>query len=450
MKPRHWITLVTFALVSLVLIGYLASSGDESLGVSRDTLQFAFERQGLRFEALSPAENQPVIRGIPDDGRVLPMLILAGPTEDVKQAILIVDFETTSSSPSPVMDNMYLFSILLKEVFPEDYPVILNWINPYALAKALDQGLTRKSFGNVEVILIQEGLTGMLSIEPKGLQSDYITDDTLTQIGTPLPQIEPWDRSATTIVRENDGAEMVLVLEGEFLMGSTEAEVEDAEWSCLDSTGRSCLGNYDNETPQHTVYLDGFQIDRLEISNAQYRKCIVAGICQESAKYANDSDFNSSNQPAIVDWENANKYCEWVGARLPTEAEWEKAARGTEGLIYPWGNEWDETNVVPSYRYQKTTRVDSGPPSPYGTLNMVDNASEWVADWYARGYYAESPEYNPPGPEEGEDKVIRGRGTLWFPFSSEQYRTARRWHWLNHWVGNPQAGFRCAQNFSED
>ena len=127
-----------------------------------------------------------------------------------------------------------------------------------------------------------------------------------------------------TMISEKDGMELLPVPAGEFLMGSDPAVDKDAQ---------------DDEKPQHTVYLDTFWIDKTEVTNAQYQTCVSAGACSQS-EYADDSHFNAPNQPVVgVSWNDATAYCEWAGRRLPTEAEWEKAARGTDGRIYPWGND---------------------------------------------------------------------------------------------------------------
>ena len=208
-----------------------------------------------------------------------------------------------------------------------------------------------------------------------------------------------------TLKSSKDNADLVCVPAGEFLMGSTDSD-KDAQ---------------DNEKPQHKVDLDAFWIDRTEVTNAQYEKCVQAGQCTASS-YASDSKYNGDTQPVVgVTWNDATTYCEWAGRRLPTEAQWEKAARGTDGHLYPWGNQMatcDYAVVAVTYDSEtgcgkKTTwPVGSKPKgaSPYGALDMAGNVWEWVEDQYDAEYYANSPSKNPTGPSSGPDRLLRGFG----------------------------------------
>jgi formylglycine-generating enzyme required for sulfatase activity len=187
---------------------------------------------------------------------------------------------------------------------------------------------------------------------------------------------------------------MVGVPAGEFIMGSPAGE------------------GADDEHPQHTVSLDAFWIDRTEVTNAQYRGCLDAGACAKP-QYWGDSAYDADGQPVVgVVWNDAEAYCKWAGARLPTEAEWEKAARGTDGRVYPWGNE-DPTCERANYNTDcvgKPALTGSYPASasPYGALDMAGNVWEWVADWYAADTYGPSPQQNPTGPDSGDRRVLRG------------------------------------------
>lgn len=201
----------------------------------------------------------------------------------------------------------------------------------------------------------------------------------------------------TTRLREKDGMVMVYVPAGEFTMGSSEADL---------------LAD-DDEKPQHVVLLDAFWIDKTEVTNAQYRKCVEAGACQPSA-CADKPDYNADDQPVnCVDWEGAAAYAEWVGGRLPTEAEWEKAARGADRRIYPWGDKFDGSKLNgwsadDGYRFSAPVGSYATGASFYGGLDMAGNVWEWVADWYSQGYYEDSPDENPAGPRTGAMRVLRG------------------------------------------
>jgi formylglycine-generating enzyme required for sulfatase activity len=230
----------------------------------------------------------------------------------------------------------------------------------------------------------------------------------------------------------------VFVPAGEFIMGFSEGDTDA----------------FDSEKPQHTVYLDAYWIDRVETTNAAYSQCIEAGAC--AASHPSDSYSRASyfanpeydNYPVIyVSWADARAYCQWAGGRLPTEAEWEKAARGTDGRAYPWGYEppdCDRLNYTgPDGRcVGDTTAVGAYPTgaSPYGALDMAGNVAEWVADWYDEATYASSPVRNPTGPVSGQEHVIRGGS---WGVDKGDVRAAHRF-------GYPGAdviiGFRCARS----
>jgi formylglycine-generating enzyme required for sulfatase activity len=213
---------------------------------------------------------------------------------------------------------------------------------------------------------------------------------------------------------------MVYVPAGEFQMGSTDAQIEAAMALCVaaGSSQENCETWMNGELPAHMVVLDGFWIDRTEVTNAQYAQCVAAGACRVSS-YADDSRYNGATQPVVgVSWEEAAAYAAWVGGRLPTEAEWEYAARGPESLVYPWGNEW-ETGLANCREedcqdgYAMTAPVGSFPEgaSWVGAVDLAGNVWEWVADRY--GAYPSSRQVNPTGPASGASRVLRG-GSFFF------------------------------------
>jgi formylglycine-generating enzyme required for sulfatase activity len=261
----------------------------------------------------------------------------------------------------------------------------------------------------------------------------------------PAPAALPGEPAAgATRTRENDGMVMRYVPAGSFTMGSPEGE------------------GLEEEYPPHTVYLDPFWIDQTEVTNAQYRRCVEAGYCRVPQCEPWDPqptyfDKALSDHPvACVTWFDAVRYCEWAGGRLPSEAEWEMAARGPQSTTYPWGNEFDGARLNfcdLSCEYgPEGAEFDDGQPkdapvgsfpsgaSRYGALDMAGNVWEWANDWMDNSYYARSPLWNPLGPDSGGFKVARGGG---WGNSAEEVRAAYR-------LGVPPerawetVGLRCA------
>ena len=239
---------------------------------------------------------------------------------------------------------------------------------------------------------------------------------------------------------------------GEFVMGSDDEEVDFALQQCQ-VYGTNCRRRYFSvETPLHKVVLDSFWLDRTEVSNSQYALCELSGACEPPSCRVGDDGY-----PVVcVTWEQAAAYCQWAGARLPTEAEWEYAARGPDQSRYPWGDEFEGTflnycdaNCSLDKRdetfgdgYAETAPVGSYPQgaSWVGALDMAGNVWEMVADW--NGKYLPGKQINPTGPATGGRRVARGGS--WHA-SPDHVRSALRTH-----VGMDQqidhAGFRCAQS----
>lgn len=253
---------------------------------------------------------------------------------------------------------------------------------------------------------------------------------------SPTPTVEPLLGSSK--VSPIDGMNQVYIPSGNFLMGSTD-DFSEAELQ---------------EKPQHTVFLDGFWMDQTEVTQGMYKRCIASGTCPDVVhdleQNPNYTKSEYDNHPVIyVTWDQAKTYCERVGRRLPTEAEWEKAARGTaDGRLYPWGDLPPDGNMALfGYALNGTRPVGSYPSgaSPYGILDMIGNVREWVFDIYSETYYRTSPDRNPPGSEETAElyeRVLRGAS---YKDAVHYTHLSMRFHHLANSPGENR-GFRCASS----
>jgi len=241
------------------------------------------------------------------------------------------------------------------------------------------------------------------------------------------------------LVNPVDGAEMVVIPGGKFTMGFTGS----GEGGRRRPGGE---GGQGDELPPHPVTLSSFALYRYEVTNAQYEAFCKATGHSRSRSFG--SKFSQPKQPVVgVTWDDAVAYCKWAGARLPTEAEWEYAARGTDGRPYPWGV------ARPTAKHARYDETDGPLPvgscpegvSPFGCQDMAGNAWEWVADYYAYDYYQHSPENDPKGPEKGMRRVLRG-GCWGFP--SELRATFRAYD--KPGAAENYIGFRCAAAVKEN
>jgi formylglycine-generating enzyme required for sulfatase activity len=261
---------------------------------------------------------------------------------------------------------------------------------------------------------------------------------TVLWAGDPAPRTNP-----------KDGAAMVWVPAGAFRMGLSGDDVK----SLLKAReGYGWQESYfTDQRPAHQVTLDGYWIYKCEVTVAQFRKFCTATNhpLPPQPKWSGDA-FPVVN----VTWEDADAYAEWAGARLPTEAEWEKAARGSDGRYYPWGPNWDEEKCnnwsdhlesAGGFHAFRGAAVGSYPggASPYGVMDLAGNAWEWCADWYDPGYYATSPARNPTGPKDGDMRVLRGGS--WGSSSKSVLATCRNAE-APDLSYHDDGGFRCAMS----
>jgi iron(II)-dependent oxidoreductase len=286
-----------------------------------------------------------------------------------------------------------------------------------------------------------------------------LTTTTMTPTAATMIPNTTEPATGTMKVRTADGAEMVYVPRGEFSMGSTPEDVDDALALCSEQYQYCNHWFYSREAPEHLVAVTDFRLDRNEVTNDRYRLCVEAGACGVPPVCDGDEaayeDPDAADHPVVcVDWEEASTYCEWAGGRIPTEAEWEYAAAGPDGRNYPWGDLFGaavtnycdagcpESHADPlsADGFQRTAPVASlpGDVSWVGALDLGGNAAEWVGDWL--GDYPPGPVADPTGPAEGAQRVIRG-GSWKSPavYSRTSLRAA-----ADPDTRLSQLGFRCA------
>ena len=260
----------------------------------------------------------------------------------------------------------------------------------------------------------------------------------------------------------------VFVPAGDFKMGSDDGGLKYARQLCKQYGGEMAIATcraaaFADESPTHGVALRGFWIDRTEVTNRQYRLCVRAGACVppvDTGSHTRKSYYNNSaygDYPVIwVTWQQATDYCRWAGARLPTEAEWEYAARGPESRTFPWGNVFDGKRLNycdrrckggPNDPLVDDGNADTAPVGSYpageswcGALDMAGNVREWVADWYGR--FTRARQSNPAGPLIGVSHIPRGGCWLDTP---DDTRSANRGENSPDY-SRDKVGFRCARS----
>jgi formylglycine-generating enzyme required for sulfatase activity len=287
-------------------------------------------------------------------------------------------------------------------------------VSLYDVASANLVGTARARGATINQVVdpLEEELGKLFATLGEGAKQDGIKSAQATSpVTTPDPEMLPDFNSNEFSVSQHSKA-LVDVAEGCFEMGSLES-----------------FFSPDHESPKHTVCLNGFQIDAHEVTNIQYEACVEAGAC--TAPFRNDGrclvyngfisqpavlpkEFRGKNQPVVcVDWDQAQRYCNWMGGRLPTEAEWEYAARAGTSTRFFWGNSkvgdyaWYSGNSM-----GKTHPVGQKLPNAWGLHDVSGNVWEWTGDWYHPDYYDMSPRENPQGPESGKERVMRGGSRL--------------------------------------
>ena len=290
---------------------------------------------------------------------------------------------------------------------------------------------------NVDVLVVEASVT------PTPMPTETVTltptlpppTATIAATKTLLPSATATPSPIPYVVNPIDDAELVFIPAGEFSMGS-DPKVDPYFFG--------------SEGPPHTVTLSDFWIYRTEVTNAMYQGCVEAKACPQPINVRSNTRPDYYRNPSFTDypvvyvtWKNANSYCQWAGARLPTEAEWEKAARGTDGRLFPWGNQAPIPNYA-NYGSRDTEAVGSYPDgaSPYDVLDMAGNVIEWVRDYFQATYYQVSPDENPLGPASGSTRVYRG-GAYHNPAAA--IRTVMRGS-RSESHANVDIGFRCVMD----
>jgi formylglycine-generating enzyme len=279
--------------------------------------------------------------------------------------------------------------------------------------------LTGEGLGKAAAVTFGKTAAAFKVTDDKTISVTVPAGATSGTISVTTPEGTATSAATFCLSRKNakDGAEMLYVPAGEFTMGAGKTE--------------------------HKVTLDGFWMYKTPVTVAQYKK-----FCADTGrKMPNEPQYKwrDTDPMTVVKWDDAAEYAKWAGVSLPTEAQWEKAARGTDGRRYPWGNTWDPSKCINSAKIQQNgpSPVGSCPggESPYGLVDMVGNVWQWCADYYTATYFeADKPAKNPTGPATGNNRVMRGGG--WDFNSIGYFETTLRFDFTPN-RAEKYTGFRC-------
>ncbi|MGD0878023.1 MAG: formylglycine-generating enzyme family protein [Anaerolineales bacterium] len=317
------------------------------------------------------------------------------------------------------------------------YNIVMRWL------KSLTSGIPHWGFIVIALldifVVLALGLPRLvklaLVLSPPAVSTSTKTNRAPGSLPNPAPAYPP---GCTAVGQQwtspADGMILVCVPAGNFLMGSSDEDQDAAA----------------NEKPQHTVFLEAFWIDKTDVTNGEYALCVASGGCplpMSTISYNHEAYFGTptfQNFPVTnVTWQQASQYCAWAYRHLPSEAEWEKVARGTDGSLYPWGNSAPDRYFLNfNSSLGDTSAVCQYPDgnSAYDACDMAGNVWQWVGDWYDDNGYATAPAFNPNGPLTGIYKVFRG--SQWGSPAWAVRSAIRRWRLPNQWSYN--LGFRCA------
>ncbi|MHB2017005.1 MAG: formylglycine-generating enzyme family protein [Candidatus Xenobia bacterium] len=314
----------------------------------------------------------------------------------------------------------------------------LGWVD-YSVAERIARAYPGRDLAYFLALALEYGrkMRGGFSFLPP---SEEVLEQLVTQYSLTSFSI----KRADVIAHAKDGSEMIVIPAGEFLMGSSESQVDEALTLARERHPGAVKGWFMDESPMHVRHLEAYAIDKYPVTNAQFAAFVKATGYEAQGDWRSQFTPGKENHPVVlVTWYDASAYAKWAGKRLPTEAEWEKAARGTDGRRYPWGNKWDPTRLnCQESGFKTTTPVGqfSEGASPYGVMDMLGNVWEWTSDNYQA--YPESDFWTDKFGTRY--KVFRGGSWNNYHFNN---RCANRHREVSH-CSRTSHGFRCARSLT--